>query len=60
MVVEITATLATAFLCFWVAEKLCSVSGVLAVVALSITMAAVGNHAVSPDVVVCLFPFLVY
>ena len=49
-VVEITATITTAFLCFWVAEEIGSVSGVLAVVTLSIFMAAVGKYAVSPDV----------
>jgi hypothetical protein len=48
--VEITTTVATAFLCFWFAEEIAEVSGVLAVVVLSIFMAAVGKYSVSPDV----------
>ena len=50
MVVEITATITAAFLCFWVAEEVGEVSGVLAVVVLAMFMAAIGKYAVSPDV----------
>eukprot|EP00892_Ulva_mutabilis_P004618 jgi/Ulvmu1/2528/UM138_0033.1 len=49
-VVEVTATIAAAFLCFWVAEDIAGVSGVLAVVTLAIFMAAIGKYAISPDV----------
>lgn len=49
---EISATIATAFLCFWVAEELGHVSGVLAVVVLAIFVAAIGKYAISPDVTV--------
>lgn len=49
-VVEVTATIASAFLCFWVAEEIAGVSGVLAVVTLAIFMAAIGKYAISPDV----------
>jgi hypothetical protein len=57
-VLEVSATIAAAFLCFWVAEEIGHVSGVLAVVILSIFMAAIGKYAVSPDVTVrhCLIP----
>jgi hypothetical protein len=56
MVLETTATLATPFLCYYVAENLCGVSGVLAVVVLSISMAGLGKYSVSPDVKVRLSP----
>ena len=52
-VVEITATITAAFLCFWVAEETCGVSGVLAVVTLAVFMAALGKYAVSPSVTAC-------
>jgi hypothetical protein len=50
-VLEITLTVASAFLCFWVAEYI-KVSGVLAVVALATWMAGVGKYAISPEVTV--------
>lgn len=58
-VVEITATVATAFLCFWFAEEIAEVSGVLAVVMLAIWVAALGKYAISPDVVVRLLSAIV-
>lgn len=51
-VLEITLTVASAFLCFWVAEDILGVSGVLAVVTLAIWMAAIGKYAISPEVTV--------
>jgi NhaP-type Na+/H+ or K+/H+ antiporter len=49
---EITLTVASSFLCFWVAEDILHVSGVLAVVTLAIWMAGIGKYAISPDVTV--------
>jgi len=45
---EVSLTVVTSFLTFFVAEDLCRVSGVLAVVALGIYMAAVGKSRISP------------
>lgn len=47
-IAESTLTVATAFLCFYVAEDLCGSSGVLAVVFLGVYMAARGRQLVSP------------
>lgn len=48
--VEISMTLVTAYLTFYVAEDLLVVSGVLAVVALGVTMSAMASSRISPEV----------
>ena len=53
---EITLTVGAAYLCFWVAEDILGVSGVLAVVTLAIWMAGIGKYAISPEVSVCHHP----
>ncbi len=48
--VEITIIIASAYLCFFVAEHFLHVSGVLALVAFGLTMSGVGRTRISPEV----------
>lgn len=58
-VVQVTATITVAYLCFYVAQMICHTSGVLAVVLCGITFKAFGEHLINDHALMESFWILV-